>query len=137
MPRRAPGAAVGTRRGLRVPAASRTDRGAVTAETVAVLPILVALTLGLVWVLSLAATQVRVVDAARETARAVARAEPVPAAVGLGRRVAPDGATIRIHQDGSTVVVDVAAEVRGPGGLFAVLPQVSVSSRAVTALEGS
>ena len=42
-----------------------------------VLPVLVALTLGLAWVLSLAATQVRVVDAARETARAAARDDGV------------------------------------------------------------
>ena len=74
-------------------AGSRDEHGAVTAETVMVLPVLVAMTLGLVWVLALAATQVRVVDAARETARAVARDDGRAPAVALGQRVAPDGAT--------------------------------------------
>ncbi len=43
----------------------------VTAETVMVLPLLVAVALGLAWLVSLGATQVRVVDAAREVARSV------------------------------------------------------------------
>ena len=58
-----------------------------------VLPVLVAVALGLVWLVALAATQVRVVDAARETARAAARDDGRASAVALGRRVAPDGAT--------------------------------------------
>ncbi|MFI2708388.1 TadE family type IV pilus minor pilin, partial [Nocardioides sp. CER28] len=49
------------------------DRGAATAELVMVLPALVAVTIGLVWLLSVGAAQVRTVDAARETARALAR----------------------------------------------------------------
>ena len=54
-----------------------------------VLPVLVAVALGLVWLLALAATQVRVVDAAREAARAAARDDAAPARSALGRRVAP------------------------------------------------
>src|SRR5206468_518397 len=63
-PRRArvPGAA-GTRA-----AGARHSRGAATAETVMVLPLLVALALALAWLVALAATQVRVVDSAREVA---------------------------------------------------------------------
>ena len=87
-----------------------------------VLPVLVALTLGLAWVLSLAATQVRVVDAARETARAAARDDGTGAAVALGRRVAPDGARITVSDDGATVVVRVRSTVQGPRGLFGFLP---------------
>jgi hypothetical protein len=49
-------------------------------------------TTGLVWLLSVGAAQLRVVDGARETARAVARGEDPGAAVALGRRVAPEGA---------------------------------------------
>ena len=85
-----------------------------TAETVMVLPVLVSLALGLVWVLALAATQVRVVDAARETARAAARDDGRASAVALGRRVAPDGATVTLQEDGDSVVVRVRATVRGP-----------------------
>ena len=53
----------------------RSERGAVTAELAMGLPLLVAVTIGLVWLLSVGAAQVRTVDAARETARAVARGD--------------------------------------------------------------
>jgi len=127
----APGA---PRRGSRA-GTRASERGAVTAETAMVLPVLVGLTLGLAWVLSLAATQVRVVDAARETARAAARAEAASAAVALGRRVAPDGSQVKVRDDGEAVVVTVTAEVRGPHGLLAFLPPVKVEGEAVAAKE--
>ena len=113
----------------------RTQRGSVTAETVMVLPVLVAVALGLAWLLSLAATQVRVVDAARETARAAARDDGRGSAVELGRRVAPDGARITVREDGGTVVVRVSSEVRGPRGLFRFVPGVDVDAEAVAAME--
>lgn len=109
--------------------------GAVTAETAMVLPIVVALTLGLVWMVSLAATQVRVVDAAREVARSVARDEPTGQALDLGRRVAPEGARFSVAHRAGTVVVDVHTEVHGPGGLFGFLPPVRLHAEAVTAEE--
>lgn len=99
-----------------------------------VLPVLVALTLGLAWLLSLAATQVRVVDAARETARAAARDDGGSAAA-LGRRVAPAGARISVRDDGQTVVVRVRSTVHGPQGLFGFLPGVDVDAEAVAAKE--
>lgn len=100
-----------------------------------VLPVLVAVALGLAWLLSLAATQVRVVDAARETARAAARDDGRGAAVALGRRVAPDGSRFTVQDDGDTVVVRVRAQVRGPQGLFGFLPGVDVEAEAVAAKE--
>ena len=99
------------------------------------LPLLVLTTIALVWLLSLAAAQTRVVDAAREVARAVARDEPRGSAVALGRRIAPPGADIRIASGDGHVVVDVAAEVRGPGGLFRFTRGVTVQAEAVAALE--
>ena len=51
----------------------RDQRGAVTAELALALPLLFAVTVGLVWLLAVGAAQIRVVDAARESARAVAR----------------------------------------------------------------
>ena len=113
----------------------RTDRGSVTAETVMVLPLLVAVTLGLAWLLSLAATQVRVVDAAREVARAVARDEGSSSALALGRRVAPEGSRIEVGGSEDTVVVRVRAQVHGALGLFAFLPEVTVDAEAVAAKE--
>jgi hypothetical protein len=107
----------------------------VTAETAVVLPVLVALTLALGWLVSLAVTEVRVVDAARETARAVARDESPGEAVQRGRRVAPDGARFTVSSQGDSVVVSVRADVRGPGGLFRFLPGLPVTARAVAAKE--
>jgi hypothetical protein len=107
----------------------------VTAETVMVLPVLVAVTLGLAWTLALAVTEARAVDAAREVARAVARDDDSAAALALGRRVAPAHARIRVQPSGDTVVVRVDAHVRGPGGLFAFVPALDVHAEAVAARE--
>lgn len=106
-----------------------------TAESAVVIPLLVVLTLGLVWLVSLGVTQVRVVDAAREAARALARDEPPATAVALGERVAPESARFAVEAGEETVTVTVTAHVTGPGGLFAFLPDVEVDARAVTAKE--
>lgn len=107
-----------------------------TAETAVVLPVLVALTMALVWLLSLATAQTRVVDAARETARAVARDDPRAAAIVLGRRVAPAGADIEVVETDGLVTVRVKAPVPGPGGLLRFLPRAVVAAEAVAAAEG-
>lgn len=112
----------------------RQERGAVTAETAIVMPILVVFALGLAWLVSLGVTQVRSVDAAREVARAVARGEQ-SSGVALGRRVAPTGSAIAVQRSGETVVVRIEAPVRGPGGLFGFLPAFTVRAEAVSAME--
>lgn len=111
------------------------ERGAATAEAAVVLPLLVSVAVALVWLVALASTQVRVVDAARETARAAARGETDAAAVEQGRRVAPDGAQFQVTRSAEVVTVRVVAEVRGPGGLLAFLPAVPLSSEAAAAPE--
>ncbi len=100
-----------------------------------VLPVLTALALALAWVLSLAGTHVRAVDAAREVARAAARGESRSAAIALGRQVAPDGATISVREGGRQLVVAVTASVRPVAGLLSFLPPVHVDARAVAAKE--
>ncbi len=100
------------------------------------LPVLLAVALALVWLLSLTVAQVRVVDAARETARSVARDDPPEQAVALGRRVAPAGARIELDRSHAVVRVRVSAEVGGPGGLLRFLPGVEVAAEAVAAREG-
>ncbi len=111
------------------------ERGAVTAEAALVLPLLVALTAALCWLLAVGAAQVRTVDAAREAARAVARGDDVAAAQDLARRVAPAGATVRVERVGEEVHVEVSAEVDGPVGVLAALPGARVRADAVAALE--
>jgi hypothetical protein len=115
--------------------AGRDESGAVTAEAAVVLPVLVLFTLGLAWLVALGATQVRALDAARETARAVARGEDRATSVGLGRRVATGGAQISVLDEGATVRVRVDAPVRGPGGIFALLPTYHARADAVAAKE--
>jgi Flp pilus assembly protein TadG len=115
----------------------RRERGAVTAELALALPLLVAVTVGLVWLLAVGAAQVRTVDAARETARAVARGDDEADALDLGRRVAPDGSTVSVERDGTQVRVTVSGEVGGPGGLFDHLPAAPVRAEAVAAVEPS
>jgi|tagenome__1003787_1003787.scaffolds.fasta_scaffold20943102_3 hypothetical protein len=120
--------------------ASRDEEGAVTAEAAAVLPLLVAVALGFAWLVSLTVAQVRVVDAAREVARAVARGDAESTAISLGRRVAPEGTHFVVGHGGGSggvelVSVAASTEVRGPGGLFSFLPGVGVDSTAVAQLE--
>ena len=112
------------------------ERGAVTAELASVLPMLVAVTVGLVWLLAVGAAQVRTVDAARETARAVARGDAESVAVARGLQVAPPGSTVTVTRGAGEVRVTVTGRVRGPGGLFADLPSPTVRATAVAAEEG-
>src|SRR4051794_41732821 len=96
----------------------RDEAGAVTAEAAVVLPVLLLFTLGLVWLVSLGATQVRALDAARETARAVARGDDRATSIGLGRRGATVGGQISVADEGETVAGTVDAPVPGAGGVF-------------------
>jgi hypothetical protein len=61
-------------------------------------------------------TQLRCVDAARETARAAARGDP--GAVAAGRRVAPPGAAVRLVHDDDLVRVTVSAPLPAIGRLW-------------------
>jgi Flp pilus assembly protein TadG len=128
-------AGAGPRRSTPAARRVRGQRGAVTAETVMVLPVLAALTLVLAWLVTIGAAQVRVVDAAREVARAVARDEPRPAALARGRQIAPAGATISITEAGGEVRVRVGADLPGPPGRLLRVAGAALHADAVTAQE--
>jgi Flp pilus assembly protein TadG len=113
----------------------RSARGAATAELAMVLPLLVAVSIGLVWLLAVGAAQVRVVDAARETARALARGDDQATAVARGLDVAPEGSRVAVSRGGGEVRVTVTGRVEGPGGLFAHLPSPTLRAEAVAADE--
>jgi Flp pilus assembly protein TadG len=113
---------------------SRDQRGAVTAELALGIPVLVSLTIGLVWLLTIGVAQVRMVDAARETARAAARGDPAQAAIEQGRRVAP-GATVTLSGADGDVRATASDVVGAPGGLLGFLPAVRVHAKAVTTAE--
>lgn len=115
----------------------RDQRGAATAELALGIPLLVALTVGLVWMLAVGAAQVRVIDASREAARAVARGDDVAAAEGTALRIAPEDARVRIEVGDGQVVVTTSVRIAGPGGLLSSLPGVTVSADAIALVEAS
>lgn len=114
---------------------SRSERGAVTAELALGLPLLLAVTVALVWLVAVAIGQARTVDAARETARALARGDDQAGAVALGERVAPGAVRITVMRQGDRVVVRATGRMAGPGGLFGSLPGVRLDAEAVALLE--
>ncbi|MEV6411697.1 TadE family type IV pilus minor pilin [Kribbella sp. NPDC051718] len=114
---------------------TRDEHGSVTAEAAFVFPVLLAvLALGL-WLVGTVITNVRCIDAARDTARAVARGESVESARRLGERAAPPGATITITRQDVTIHVEVAATPSKPRGLLAALPHPNPKATAIIQAE--
>jgi hypothetical protein len=99
------------------------------------LPVLLAVTLGLVWLLGLGSAQVRMVDATRETARALARGDASDAAFDRGRQVAPPGAVLTATTYDDRVVVSGSVRIDGVAGLLEALPAVELTAQAVAARE--
>ncbi len=120
---------------MRTPGTRRRDRGAVTAELALGLPLLLAVTVGLVWLLAVGAGQVRVVDGAREAARGLARGDPEPVAFERATTVAGEGSRVSAAYDDTAVTVTVTRSVAGPGGLFGFLPAVALEAEAVASVE--
>ncbi|KRA29801.1 MULTISPECIES: TadE family type IV pilus minor pilin [unclassified Nocardioides] len=117
--------------------ARRDQRGAVTAELAVGLPLLLAVTAGLVWLLAVGIGQVRTVDAVRETARALARGDDPGEARALGERIAPGGVRVSVAREGDRVVVRARGRIDGPGGLFRALPGAVLEAEAVAVAEES
>ncbi len=113
----------------------RREDGAVTAETAFTLPLIAVFTVSMAWLVMVGITQVRALDAARETARAAARSDGAQEAEALGRRVAPEGSTFSVTRRGGTVVVRVSSPVNGPAGLFGHWAAIRVEAEAVAAQE--
>lgn len=101
----------------------------VTAEAAAVLPLVSVVALALVWVVSLGIIQVRVVDAARDAARAVASGEDDRTATAAARRTAGEDAVVDIRRTGDLVSVTVSESATAPGWLFVPLPPVTLRAR--------
>jgi Flp pilus assembly protein TadG len=110
------------------------QRGAATAELALGIPVLVSLTIGLVWLLTIGMAQVQMVDAARETARAGARGDSEVTAIARGAQVAP-GAVVTMSTSDGEVVATASDVVTPPGGLLGFLPAVHVHAQAVTTVE--
>jgi Flp pilus assembly protein TadG len=113
---------------------SRDQRGAATAELALGIPLLVSLTIGLVWLLTIGIAQVQMVDAARETARAGARGDSSTSAIARGQQVAP-GADVTMSGGDGQVVATASDTIEPPGGLLGFLPAAHVHAEAVAAAE--
>ena len=94
---------------------ARRESGMVTAETAVLAPV-VALCLALgAWIISLAHLQVRLIDAARDTARLVARGEAPADAVRAVRSTLPDSVRFQVRRtQGAYVTVVVTGRSRAP-----------------------
>jgi Flp pilus assembly protein TadG len=106
------------------------DRGMVTAELAACLPVLMVILAVAISAVDVVAERVRLADAAREAARAVARGDP-----GTGRRLAlaeAPGARVGLTVGGGTVTAVVTKQVHPLGGW---LPSITVSEQCVAAVE--
>ena len=119
-----------------VTAARRRDqRGTATTELAVLAPFALVLVILLVWVASLGLTQVRLVDAAREGARLVARGEAEEGAADLVRRLAPAGARVRVQETDGTVTVTVRVRSRAPLGFGSTVGSRELEATAVAASE--
>lgn len=99
------------------------------------MPLLVVVTALLAWLLSVGFAQVRMIDAARETARALARGDDPAAAVSIGQRVAPAGARFTVTESDGLVHVEASARVDGPGLSLGAVPGVQLHAVAVALAE--
>lgn len=98
------------------PTAAPGERGAVTAEFAVALPA-VLLVLGLLLAGAAAGlTQLRLEEAARAGARALARGEDQVSVSAVVRQVAGDSASAAVACDGGWLSVTVTGPVRGPAG---------------------
>jgi Flp pilus assembly protein TadG len=114
---------------------ARDQRGTVTAETAIVLPVAVLMLLAGMWVVGVVVAHVRCQDAARDTARALARGDAPGTAESIGARVAPPGAEVRIERQGTDVRVVVVAAIRSDRPVLSWAPTVRATGSAVVQLE--
>jgi hypothetical protein len=96
----------------------RAEHGMVTAEMAVLLPALVLFTAAVAWLVAAGVAQVLCVDAARDAARALARAEPEHVAADLARETAPTGAEVSVSRHDGMVQVEVTYRATPPGRLL-------------------
>ncbi|SDG42358.1 TadE-like protein [Sinosporangium album] len=109
------------------------SRGSITAETAAVLPVIVVVLAASLWMIAIVDGQLRCVDAARTGARAAARGESPDQVRQAVASSLPSGAHVVVTRDGGAVRVEVAFKVRPEWGNG--LPGITVRATAVSAAE--
>ncbi|MGH3366422.1 MAG: TadE family type IV pilus minor pilin [Nocardioidaceae bacterium] len=114
---------------------TRSQAGMVTAEMAVLLPTLVLVAATLAWLVGLGVAQVQCVDAARDAARALARAESPAVATELAQQSAPDGARVRFGDEGDFVEVSVTYRASPPGAVLDGLASFDLRATATTPME--
>lgn len=118
------------RRGLALP---ERDQGAVTAEFAVALPAVLLLLALLLAGSAAGITQLRLEEAARACARALARGDGNSAVDGIVRRLAGDAAVAVFSEDGEWIKVTVSSPVAGPlGSLIPWTLSASASAKGET-----
>ena len=102
----------------RRPEVMRADRGSVLLETAIAVPVLIAIAIAMVWVVSLGAVYVRALDTAQTAARQVARGVPVEAIVDPGGSAKPPLSGVTITTDAGLVHARVTRRITAPGPLL-------------------
>lgn len=114
---------------MRGRARSVDDSGASTVEAAFALAALVSVLVFCLAGITAVSAQIRCVDAAREAARLAARGD-ASAVTAVVRRIAPDGATVRLRSEGDVVVARVTARP-------VLLSGLAITAEAVAAVEPS
>lgn len=102
------------------------DRGAVVVEIALVIPVLVIVTILLLWAASLGATYVRALDAAQSAARQIAR--------GATGAEVPPGMQLQLSSAGEFVVAEVSTRSSAPIAVFDAIA-FTITARATAAYE--
>ncbi|HSS67845.1 MAG TPA: TadE family type IV pilus minor pilin [Nocardioidaceae bacterium] len=108
----------------------------VTAETAVVLPIVAAFVLVLLWLISTVVTEVRLVDAARDAARSLARGDDEAVVRAGFADTGPAGAQLTVVHDDADVTADVSVSAQPPGWLLVPLPPIELHASATAQVEG-
>jgi hypothetical protein len=117
------------------PSDTHGETGMVTAETAVVLPIIAAFALVLLWLITAGITEIRLVDASRDAARAIARGEDEPTVRAQVVETGPAGSQLLVVRDGAEVTVEVSAAAKPPGWLLVPLPAIPLHASATTQTE--
>lgn len=98
-------------------AADSRDGGMVTVELALAIPMVLVMAVAALWLLALGQMQAQLTDAARATARDLARGGSVGQALDRGHQVDPR-ADLRVVSDGAEVEVAATRTLTGPGPML-------------------
>lgn len=106
---------------------SRTDNGMVSVEIALSLALVLLFALMGTWLLAAGQLQARLTDAARATARELARGDSAAEAIAVGHRITPD-ARVEVLRDDTIIQVSAHQELHGPGPVLSGLQRTMTAT---------